>query len=292
MSKGAYPTWLRKRASHSPRVQELRQLLAGQELRTVCQDARCPNMGECFAEGTATFMILGVKCTRGCAFCAVTAGTPGPPDPGEPRRVARAAANLSLNHVVVTSVTRDDMPDGGAGHFADTVWAIRSVLPGSTIEILTPDFGGNQEAVDKAAASGPNVYNHNLETVPRLYPRVRPVADYRRSLSLLARVKDKHPGMLTKSGLMVGLGEEPDEITKVMMDLREAGCDLLTIGQYLQPGPMQLPVHQLVEPEQYRWYRRQGLSLGFKEVAAGPFVRSSYRAHEMVVGRRASDVGR
>ncbi|MEW5953194.1 MAG: lipoyl synthase [Bacillota bacterium] len=286
MSKAVFPTWLRKRASHSPRVQELRQLLAGQELRTVCQDARCPNMGECFAGGTATFMILGDKCTRGCAFCAVTAGTPGPPDPGEPRRVARAAANLSLNHVVVTSVTRDDLPDGGAGHFAATVREIRNVLPGSTIEILTPDFGGSPEAVDQAAASGPDVYNHNLETVPRLYPRVRPGADYRRSLSLLARVKDKHPGMLTKSGLMVGLGEEPDELAGVLQDLREAGCDLLTIGQYLQPGPGQLPVQQLVEPDQYRQYQRQGLALGFREVAAGPFVRSSYRAHEMVVGHR------
>lgn len=285
MSKAAYPTWLRKRASHSPRVQELRQLLAGQELRTVCQDARCPNMGECFAAGTATFMILGDKCTRGCAFCAVPAGTPGPPDPEEPLRVARVAANLRLNHVVITSVTRDDLPDGGAGHFAVTVKAIRRALPGSTIEILTPDFRGSLEAIDQAADSGPDVYNHNLETVPRLYPRVRPGADYRRSLSLLARVKEKHPGMNTKSGLMVGLGEEPDEITRVMKDLQEVGCDLLTIGQYLQPGPLQLPVDKLVEPEQYQSYRRQGLVLGFREVAAGPFVRSSYRAHEMVVGR-------
>ena len=284
MSGNVFPAWLHKRASHSPRVQELRQLLAGQELRTVCQDARCPNMGECFTAGTATFMILGDKCTRGCAFCAVPAGTPGPPDPEEPLRVARVAANLNLNHVVVTSVTRDDLPDGGAGHFAATVKAIRKALPGSTIEILTPDFRGSLEAIDQAADSGPDVYNHNLETVPRLYPRVRPGADYRRSLGLLARVKEKHPGMNTKSGLMVGLGEEPDEITRVMKDLQEAGCDLLTIGQYLQPGPLQLPVDKLVEPEQYQSYRRQGLALGFREVAAGPFVRSSYRAHEMVVG--------
>ena len=291
MSSTAFPIWLHKRASHSPRVQELRQLLAGQELRKVCQDARCPNMGECFAAGTATFMILGDKCTRGCAFCAVIAGTPGPPDPAEPLRVARVAGNLSLKHVVVTSVTRDDLPDGGAGHFAATVRAIRQALPGSTIEILTPDFRGNPVAVDIAAASGPDVYNHNLETVPRLYPRVRPGADYRRSLSLLARVKGQHPGLLTKSGLMVGLGEEPEELAGVMKDLREAGCNFLTIGQYLQPGPLQLPVHQLVDPEQYRWYRRQGLALGFKEVAAGPFVRSSYRAHEMVVSLRASDTG-
>lgn len=284
MSCPTFPAWMRKQASHSPRVLELRRLLAGQELRTVCQDARCPNMGECFASGTATFMILGDRCTRGCYFCAVTAGIPGPPDPAEPRRVARTAAGLGLMHVVVTSVTRDDLPDGGAGHFVATVQAVRELMPAATIEILTPDFGGSLEAVDTAAAARPDVYNHNLETVPRLYPGVRPGADYLRSLDLLARVKEKHPGITTKSGLMVGLGETPGEIFCVMADLRQAGCELLTIGQYLQPGPQQLPVHEYIVPEQYQVYRSRGLDLGFREVAAGPFVRSSYRAHEMVVG--------
>jgi lipoic acid synthetase len=187
-------------------------------------------------------------------------------------------------HVVVTSVTRDDLPDGGAGHFVATVQAVRELMPAATIEILTPDFGGSLEAVDTAAAARPDVYNHNLETVPRLYPGVRPGADYLRSLDLLARVKEKHPGITTKSGLMVGLGETPGEIFCVMADLRQAGCELLTIGQYLQPGPQQLPVHEYIVPEQYQVYRSRGLDLGFREVAAGPFVRSSYRAHEMVVG--------
>ncbi len=225
-------------------------------------------------------MILGNKCTRSCTFCAVEKGRPFPPDPSEPARVAEAVAALGLGYAVVTSVTRDDLPDGGASQFIETIRAIRERQPGTAVEVLTPDFGGRLRPVDAVAAALPEVYNHNLETVPRLYRRVRPRAGYRRSLALLERVKRKQPGVLTKSGLMVGLGEELAEIKQVMADLRSAGCDIITIGQYLQPSPRHLEVRGFITPGAFEAMREAALEMGFRHAVCGPFVRSSYRARE------------
>jgi len=278
---GRFPPWLRKTIATSVKVSQTRELLAGLRLHTVCQGARCPNQVECFARKVATFMILGDTCTRGCAFCAVNKGTPAAPDPGEPERVAEAAARLGLKHVVVTSVTRDDLPDGGAGHFAAAIGFIRKIAPDAAIEVLTPDFQGKPESIAEVAAAGPDVFNHNIETVPRLYPTVRPQADFTRSVDFLKRVKELAPGITTKSGLMVGLGESREEVLDVMRVLRSASCDILTIGQYLRPSDVQLPVMEYVLPETYDFYMEKGLSLGFGEVAAGPWVRSSYQAGEV-----------
>jgi len=280
-----HPSWLHLRVSPEDvaAAERMEELLADLRLHTVCQSARCPNVGECFGRGTATFMILGDVCTRNCRFCAVEKGRPSPVDPDEPQRVAEAAVRLGLRHVVVTSVTRDDLPDGGAAQFAATVRAVRERLPESTIEVLIPDFGGSLAALAQVIASGPQVINHNLETVPRLYPRVRPRADYHRSLGVLEWVKRRAPHLLTKSGLMLGLGETQQEVLAVMRDLRRVGCDLLTLGQYLQPTAQQLPVTRYVPPEEFQWYKEQGERMGFRAVAAGPLVRSSYRADEVRV---------
>jgi len=253
-------------------------LIAAGRLHTVCQEARCPNLWECYARNTATFLILGDRCTRDCRFCAVGHGAPAPPDPGEPDRVARAAAEMGLAYVVLTSVTRDDLADGGAAHFAATIAAVRRRLPRARVEVLIPDFQGNLEALAAVIAAGPDVINHNVETVPRLYPRVRPQADYRRSLQLLARVAAS--GIPAKSGLMLGLGEDEGEVCTVLEDLRAAGCRILTLGQYLQPTPAHLPVVSWVTPEGFEAWRRRALALGFDEVAAAPLVRSSYHADE------------
>lgn len=274
------PPWLHKRIPAGGSLETTRKLLEELQLNTVCQSALCPNLGECFARRTATFMILGKVCTRNCRFCAVEGGRPEPVDPDEPRRVAVAAARLGLRHVVVTSVTRDDLPDGGAGQFAATIGALRDQLPQAIIEVLTPDFKGERASIARVVEARPHIFNHNMETVPRLYPRVRPAADYRRSLEVLKMVKDLVPDIYTKSGMMVGLGETREEVEEVMADLRGAGCDILTIGQYLRPSPQHLAVEEFVPPETFEHYGQLGRKMGFLYVASAPFVRSSYNAAE------------
>ncbi len=281
-----FPIWMHKKLSTGAKMEATRQTLAHYGLNTICTSALCPNQGECLAAGTATFLILGDYCTRGCTFCAVTRGLPEAPDPEEPARLAQAAADLNLRHVVVTSVTRDDLPDGGAGHFAATIKELRLHLPAATIEVLTPDFGGQEWSIDIVIAAGPDVYNHNLETVNRLYPAVRPDAQYERSLNLLQRVKDQTPRIYTKSGLMVGLGEEFEEVVAAMSDLRRAGCDTLTIGQYLRPSPQHIPIARFIAPEEFASYKEKALQLGFVYVESGPYVRSSYHAHKLFSDRR------
>lgn len=275
-----FPPWLKKRFPSVSSVDDTRELLNKMNLNTVCQSAICPNLGECFARKTATFMILGNSCTRNCSFCAVENGVPSKVDPDEPQRVAEAVEKLGLRHVVITSVSRDDIPDGGASHFSTCIKAIRSRTPGVIVEVLTPDFKGNEAAVDIVTAARPNIFNHNLETVSRLYPRVRPQADYRRSLDFLERVKVKDSTVYTKSGLMVGLGEKFGEINDVLFDLREVGCDIVTIGQYLRPSPAHFEVVEYIRPEVFEEYRSLGIEMGFKHVAAAPFVRSSFNARE------------
>lgn len=273
--------WLKKRLPRRGAVQEVRGLVDGLELHTVCQSARCPNLNECWSHRAATFMIMGDICTRTCRFCTVPKGKPGPLDAAEPANVAEAAGRLGLRHVVVTSVDRDDLPDQGAGHFAETIHAIRSRLPRAVVEVLTPDFRGDHACIDRVASAGPDIFNHNLETVPRLYRRVRPGAGYERSLELLRRVKERWPAQLTKSGLMLGLGERDEELEGVLRDLRTCGTDILTLGQYLRPSLAQLPVERFVPPEEFEAWRLRAEQLGFRAVASGPFVRSSYNADEV-----------
>jgi lipoic acid synthetase len=260
----------------------MRSLLLRHGLNTVCQGALCPNQGECFGKGTATFLILGQTCTRHCTFCAIPSEeNPPAPDPGEPERIARAAAELGLKHVVITSVTRDDLPDGGAAHFAETVGALKKNGARVVVEVLIPDFQGSLRALETVVHSGPDIINHNLETVSRLYPEVRPQADYRRSLHLLQMVKEIDPGKISKSGLMLGLGEERQEMLQVMADLREVSCDLLTLGQYLQPSGKHHPVVRYIPPEEFEELQRRGEELGFKGVFSAPLVRSSFHAAEI-----------
>jgi lipoic acid synthetase len=278
---GAKPPWLRRRLPGGPRYETLRTLLGAGGLHTVCQEALCPNIWQCFDRGTATFLILGDRCTRDCRFCAVGHGHPGPVDADEPRRVAAAAAAMGLAHVVVTSVTRDDLPDGGAQAFARTIAALRAARPQARIEVLIPDFQGSAAALAAVVNAGPDVLNHNIETVPRLYPLVRPQADYRRSLTLLATARQMAPGLCTKSGLMLGLGEDDKETDQVLHDLVQVGCRILTMGQYLQPGPDHLPVVRFVAPETFEAWRAKALGMGFAAAACGPFVRSSYEAGEL-----------
>jgi lipoic acid synthetase len=277
------PPWLSRRVSTATEsaLASMEQMLSDLSLHTVCQEASCPNLAECFARGTATFLILGERCTRDCRFCAIQHGRPQPPDPGEPDRVAEAAARLGLQHVVVTSVTRDDLPDGGASQFAAIIKALRRRLPGVTVEVLIPDLGGAHAALEVILEARPDVLNHNVETVPRLYSQVRPGAVYHRSLAILARAKALAPGLVTKSGLMLGLGERTAEVVGVMRDLRRERCDSLTLGQYLQPTNNKLPVHRYVPPEEFDWYRDHALKLGFATVVASPLTRSSYRASVM-----------
>jgi lipoic acid synthetase len=251
------------------------------DLNTVCQSAKCPNRGECFSTGTATFLIMGDACTRGCRFCAVESRVPEPLDADEPRRVAEAAVRLGLKHVVVTTVTRDDLPDGGAAHFVAVIEALRAAAPEIAVEVLTSDFAGHLPDVDTVAAALPNVFNHNVETVPRLYASVRPGADYARSLRVLARVAEMQPGVPTKSGLMLGLGETPDEVREVMADLLGSGVRMLTLGQYLRPSQAHLPVVEFVDPTVFAELARDAYKLGFSAVASAPYVRSSYHAAEL-----------
>ena len=330
-----FPPWLRKRIPTGTEAAGVSRLLAELGLATVCSGAHCPNLPECYARGTATFLILGDSCTRSCRFCAIEKRSPGPLRDDEPEAVAEACARLALRHVVITSVTRDDLPDGGAAHFARTIRAVRGRLPQAVIEVLTPDFQGSTAAIDAVLAARPDIFNHNVETVPRLYPTVRPEADYRRSLEFLAYVTKKgsdpfsrtgvravsgtqddgeqpcatagavsgrvpvpgprldkpavprgqggaaRAGVYTKSGLMVGLGETADEVRAVLADLRQAGCEILTIGQYLAPSSAHLPVARFVEPAEFAAWEAEARALGFAAVASGPFVRSSYQAEQV-----------
>jgi lipoyl synthase len=276
-----FPDWIKISAADPEPLLRMKRLSDGLGLHTVCVSAHCPNQGDCFSRGMVTFMILGDICTRRCSFCAVNSSRPAEPDPGEPERVAQASRQLGLKYVVVTSVTRDDLGDGGASHFAATVSALRSYNPGVGIEALIPDFGGSPTALNTVVASSLSVLNHNVETVPRLYPRIRPQADYHRSLELLARAKGFDANLRTKSGMMLGLGEEREEVISVMPDLREAHCDFLTIGQYLPPSANHYPLARFISPEEFGDYRQLGEKLGFTSVASAPLVRSSFRAAEM-----------
>jgi len=275
------PPWLIRRLPTVPEYEKIRSLLSEGRLHTVCQEARCPNIWECFSCQTATFLIMGDRCTRRCRFCAVTQGQPGPPDFGEPERVAEAVCTLKLRYAVITSVTRDDLPDGGAGCFAETIRAIRRKTPDTRVEVLIPDFQGNQDALRTVMEAGPDVLNHNIETVPRLYPAVRPQAIYSRSLELLRRVHSYGDRVPVKSGLMLGLGETSHEIRETLHDLLNAGCRILTLGQYLQPSEAQVPAARFVPPEEFDEWREIALHKGFSQVASGPFVRSSYHAKEL-----------
>ncbi len=275
------PEWIRAKPQGAPAVQRLKGILREQGLHTVCEEANCPNLGECFAGGTATFMILGDICTRRCPFCDVAHGKPRPVDTEEPARLAATVAAMGLRYVVITSVDRDDLRDGGAGHFAAVIRALRAACPGLVIEILTPDFRGRETvALDLLAADPPDVFNHNLETVPRLYRAARPGADYAGSLALLSAMKARCPGVPTKSGLMLGLGETDEELAAVLDDLRAHGVDMLTLGQYLQPSRNHLPVARFVTPAQFDNWQQCAESLGFTHVASGPMVRSSYHADQ------------
>lgn len=275
------PAWIKARAPMGPGYERLLGLVRGQSLHTVCEEARCPNLGECWERGTATFMILGDVCTRACGFCAVKTGLPArPPDLDEARRVAEAVERMGLRHAVVTSVNRDDQRDGGAAVFAACVREIRARVPGCAVELLVPDFKGDWGALEVVLASRPDILNHNTETVPRLYRQVRPGARFQRSLDLLARAKQA--GLLAKSGIMVGLGEEWDEVLDCLAAIRSAGTDVLTVGQYLRPSPEHLPLRRYYTPEEFALLREHGLGLGFAHVESGPLVRSSYHADQQV----------
>jgi len=281
------PAWIKVRLGDMQRFNEVKSALREHRLHTVCEEASCPNIGECFGKGTATFMILGDLCTRRCPFCDVGHGRPKPPDPAEPANLAETIAAMRLSYVVITSVDRDDLRDGGAGHFVDCIRAVRSRSPHTRIEILVPDFRGRLDtALAALSEAPPDVMNHNLETVPRLYRKARPGADYAHSLRLLQAFKARHPGIPSKSGLMVGLGETDDEIVQVMRDLRAHDVEMLTIGQYLQPSAHHLPVERYVEPVQFERFQARADELGFRHAACGPMVRSSYHAD-----RQAHDAG-
>ncbi|MEX2487974.1 MAG: lipoyl synthase [Pseudomonadales bacterium] len=279
------PEWLRVRVPASPDISRIKNILRERKLASVCEEAACPNLPECFSKGTATFMIMGEICTRRCPFCDVAHGKPNPLDPDEPRHLAEAVAEMRLNYIVVTSVDRDDLKDSGAGHFVECIRALRAHNPDLGVEILTPDFRGRMEiALEKLSAEAPDVFNHNLETVPRLYKKARPGADYQWSLTLLQRYKELRPDVLTKSGLMLGLGETIHEVEEVMADLREHRVDMLTLGQYLQPSKDHLAVDRFVHPDEFAELGRIGHEMGFTHVASGPLVRSSYHADQQLSG--------
>jgi lipoyl synthase len=286
MVERKHPDWIKVRAPVSPEYFRTRAILGELKLHSVCQEACCPNIGECFSHHTATFMLMGDVCTRNCPYCAVAHGKVRPLDPDEPRRIAEAVARLGLHHVVVTSVDRDDLPDGGAAHFAATARAIKQALPATRVEVLVPDFQGALASVETVVASPVDIYNHNVETVPSLYRKARPGGQYRRSLDVLRHAKDGarslERNLLTKTGIMLGLGERRDELLEVMRDLREIECDILTLGQYLRPSREHLPVERYVTPEEFADLKRAGMELGFRHVESGPLVRSSYHAWEHV----------
>jgi lipoic acid synthetase len=275
------PDWLKIKFSDPGRLTEIKGMLRRLSLNTVCEEAACPNMMECFGRKTATFMILGRNCTRNCRFCNIHGGSPDPVDEQEPEHVAEAAAELGLKHVVITSVTRDDLADGGAGHFARVIEALAPMQV--TIEVLIPDFQGDKEALARVAQAGPHIVNHNVETVPRLYPQIRPQAEYERSLHLLAEVKSLSSEIYTKSGFMLGLGETEEEVIAALHDLRSVDCDVLTIGQYLAPSKKHYPVAEYVHPDVFTMYQDMAYEMGFVHVVAGPLVRSSYHADEFAI---------
>lgn len=275
-----FPAWMRRKLSTGGKFFTTEEILNESGLNTVCHSAKCPNRGECFSKGTATFMIMGEVCTRGCYFCAVEGGKPQELNMDEPEKLALVAKKMELKHVVITSVTRDDLSDGGASHFAETLKAIHHYLPEATVEVLTPDFRGDLKAVETVLDELPDIYNHNLETVPRLYSTVRPGASYIRSLSLLNHVKKINSDIYTKSGIMVGLGETHKEVIELLSDLRAVGCDILTVGQYLRPSVKHLPVAKYVTPDEFLAYEKAAYDLGFLFVSSGPYVRSSYLAHD------------
>jgi lipoic acid synthetase len=275
------PPWLKKRLPPYQDLFKIKSILDEGNLHTVCEEARCPNLGECFSKGTATLLILGRICTRDCGFCAVEHGTPVPPDEAESQKIAQAVKKMGLQYVVITSVTRDDLPDGGASQFAEMIRAIRTLGQKIKIEVLIPDFKGNLSSLKMVLRESPDVLNHNIETIPRLYPGVRPQANYRRSLDLLKKSKGLYPHRFTKSGFMLGLGETEQEVLELLRDLRGVECDFLTIGQYLQPKPDRLPVVQYIPPEEFEEYKKIGERMGFKAVASAPFVRSSFHASQM-----------
>lgn len=275
-----FPAWLKKKLPPPGYYNAVCDCISQQGLHTVCAEARCPNRAECWSAGTATFLIMGNVCTRNCGFCGVGHGTPGTLDANEPEKVSNAAKTMALRHIVITSVTRDDLPLGGAEHFAETVARCKTALPQASVEALIPDFDGSSVAVDLVLAAAPDILNHNLETVPRLYPQARPRADYGRSLDLLAHAAGNN--VVTKSGIMVGLGETEKEVFNLLNDLQKAGCRIVTIGQYLRPSALQLPVVEFVPPEQFALYEQRGKDLGFLSTFAGPFVRSSYKAGEII----------
>ncbi len=278
--KERLPEWARRSVLNTEQNRQVRGILKEQRLNTICESGRCPNKGECWAAGTATFMLMGELCTRTCRFCAVNKGMPGPLDPQEPHRVAKACADMNLKHVVLTSVNRDDLPDQGASHFAATILALKQAIANVTVEVLTPDFQGRIDCLEIVLAASPAVFNHNLETVPRLYKQVRPGSKYKRSLQVLANAKRLAPTVPTKSGIMLGLGEQKEEIAEVLRDLRAHNCDILTLGQYLRPSLDQLPVDRYIPEEEFENWAQVANSLGFSKVHSGPLVRSSYHAAE------------
>jgi lipoyl synthase len=282
------PEWIKVRAHQGPNYQQLKSLVQDRRLHTVCEEAHCPNIFDCWNRRTATFMILGDTCTRACRFCAVTSGRPTELDIGEPVRVAESVAQLGLRHAVITSVDRDDLRDGGADIFARTIRAIRRRSPGTTVEVLTPDFAGDRDAIRTVVEAGPDIFNHNTETVPRLYARIRPKANYMGSLGLLRYVKELRPDMVTKSGVMVGLGEERNELVQVFRDMREHAIDVLTVGQYLRPSPKHAEVVRYYRPEEFVELKTEALAMGFGHVESGALVRSSYHADEQVPQDRKS----
>jgi lipoyl synthase len=275
------PDWLKRRLPAGPAYEQVRGLLERSRLHTVCQEAHCPNIWECFSRGTATFLIMGPNCTRACRFCAVGHGRPAPVDPHEPIHVAEAVLEMGLTYIVVTSVTRDDLPDGGGGVFAETIREIQQRVSRAAVEVLIPDFQGDRDALKVVMNARPAVLNHNIETIPRLYPRVRPGADYGRSLDILRWAGEEDASIPTKSGLMLGLGESKREVEETFADLLDAECRILTLGQYLQPSKEHLPVERYVEPDEFDRWREKALDMGFRAVASGPFVRSSYQAEDL-----------
>ncbi len=278
--KERLPEWVRRSVLNTEDNRQVRSILKEQRLNTICESGRCPNKGECWAAGTATFMLMGELCTRTCRFCAVNKGLPGPLDPEEPHRVVRACAEMNLRHVVLTSVNRDDLPDQGATHFATTILALQQAIPNITVEVLTPDFQGRIDCLEIVLAAQPAIFNHNLETVPRLYKQVRPGSKYKRSLAVLANAKRLAPGIPTKSGIMLGLSEQQEEIEEVLHDLRAHNCDILTLGQYLRPSLDQLPVDRYIPLDEFEHWAQVAKHLGFARVHSGPLVRSSYHAAE------------
>jgi lipoic acid synthetase len=275
------PEWVRRSVLNTEDNRRVRGILKEQNLNTICESGRCPNKGECWARGTATYLLMGALCTRTCKFCSVNKGLPGPLDESEPERVAHASKEMGLRHVVLTSVNRDDLPDQGAHHFAKTIKALKETIPGIQVEVLTPDFQGREDCIAIVLEAGPSIYNHNIETVPRLYRQVRPGSKYKRSLDVLASVKRLNKDIPTKSGLMLGLGETKEEVAEVLQDLRKIDCDFLTLGQYLRPSLEQLPVDRYLTPEEFEEWAELANNLNFKLVHSGPLVRSSYHAEEL-----------